>query len=136
MPYLRDYHILISHSWSYSNYYNTIASWLNDTNYFKWSDYSVSCDKPLNTDNDYQLKEKLTSRISNSSVVIVISGMYSAYSKWIDYEIDEAKRLGKPIIGVKPWGQERIPLKIQNNSTTMVGWNRDSIINAVRIYAI
>lgn len=58
--------------------------------------------------------------------------MYVAYSEWIDYEIDEAVRMGKYIIGVKPWGQERIPQKIQNNASVMVGWNSSSIVNAIK----
>lgn len=62
--------------------------------------------------------------------------MYVAYSNWIDFEIDVANDLEKPIIGVKPWGQERIPTKVQNNADIMVGWNSNSVVNAVRIYAL
>lgn len=136
MPYLRNYHILISHSWSYNNAYQTVESWLDQTNYFRWSNYSVCCDNPLDTKTDYELKQALSNRISNCSCIVVISGMYTNYSKWIDYEIDEAIRMRKPIIGLKPWGQERIPLKISNNATVMVGWNSSSLINAIRTYAL
>lgn len=62
--------------------------------------------------------------------------MYVSYSEWIDYEIDTAKELGKPIIGVKPWGQERIPVKVQNDCTVLVGWNSNSVVQAVRDYAL
>lgn len=67
--------------------------------------------------------------------VIIISGMYATYSKWIDYEIDEAIRLDKPIIALKPWGHERIPLKISNNADVLVNWNGESLCRAVRDYA-
>ncbi len=60
--------------------------------------------------------------------------MYAAHSDWIDYEIDEALRLGKTIIGVRPWGQERTPVKIQNAADVMVNWQQSSIINTVRIW--
>jgi hypothetical protein len=41
--------------------------------------------------------------------------------------------MGKSILGVIPWGQERVPVKVQSASTIpMVGWNRASIIQAVR----
>lgn len=136
MPNLRNYHILISHSWSYSNEYDTICSWLNQSNNFLWSDYSVCCNRPLETNTDKELKEKLTNRIANCSCIIVISGMYANYSKWIDFEIDTAKSMGKPIIGIKPWGQERIPMKIQDNSIELIGWNSASVINAVRENAL
>ena len=41
MPSLRDYHILISHSWDYNSDYNTIKGWLDNANNFKWTNYSV-----------------------------------------------------------------------------------------------
>lgn len=136
MPLLRNYHIMISHSWSYNAHYNIVCDWLNDAAYFYWSNYSVCCDNPLNTTSEKELKERLKNQISNSSCIVVLSGMYSAYSKWIDFEIDTAYEMNKPIIGVKPWGQERVPIKIQNKSNVMVGWNSLSVINAIRTYAI
>ena len=62
--------------------------------------------------------------------------MYVLYSEWIDYEIDTAVAYNKPIIGVEPWGQERIPVKVQTYAKKMVGWNSSSIIDAVRNYAL
>ena len=135
MPQLRDYHILISHSWNYTSQYEKVCSWLREAPLFHWSDYSVCCDNPLDTKTDTELKEKLTNRISSSSCIIVLSGMYVSYSKWIDFEIDTAVNMGKPIIGVKPWGQERIPVKIQTASTVLVGWNSSSVVEAVRTHA-
>ena len=83
-----------------------------------------------------ELKEKIRSRISLCSCVIILSGMYVSYSEWIDYEIDTALELGKPIIGVRPRGQERIPTKVSNNADVMVGWSSASVVQAVRDYAL
>lgn len=136
MPALKNYHILISHSWDYNEPYETVCGWLDDAKNFTWSNYSVPITNPLDAHSKKELKEKLKNRISNCSCIIVLSGMYVAYSEWIDYEIDTAKELGKPIIGVKPWGQERIPSKVQSDSTVLVGWNSSSVVNAVRDYAL
>lgn len=65
-------------------------------------------------------------------VVIVLAGMYATYSDWINKEIGIANEYGKPILGVKPWGQERIPQIVQDNADKIVGWNTDSIVNAIR----
>lgn len=62
--------------------------------------------------------------------------MYTLYSEWIDYEINEAIRMNKPIIAIKAWGNERVPLKIQNNATVLVGWNSASLISTIRNYAL
>lgn len=130
----KTYYLFISHSWDYSDHYEKIKGWLDEDS-ISWKDYSVPVSKPIDTDKKKELKEKLTSKITLSSAIIVASGMYAAYSEWIDYEIDEAVRLGKVIIGVKPWGQERVPKKIQDNATVMVGWNKSSVIQAIKDYA-
>ena len=57
--------------------------------------------------------------------------MYASYSDWIDFEIDTSVSFGKYIIGVKPWGQERIPSRVSSNSDVLVGWNKDSVVNAI-----
>ena len=136
IPYLRDYHILISHSWDYNSDYETIKEWLNDAKNFEWTNYSVPLSKPLDVKTKKELKDKLHTRLSLCSCVIILSGMYVSYSEWIDYEIDTALELGKPIIGVKPRGQEHIPTKVSNNADIMVGWSSASVVNAVRDYAL
>ena len=136
MPQLRNYHILISHSWDYSKHYEKVRSWLTSAPYFFWTDYSVPLTNPLDVNGENELRRRLKERISMCSCVIILSGMYVPFSKWIDYEIDTAVSLGKPIIGVRPWGQERTPVKVQMYADVMVGWNAASIIDAVRNYAL
>ncbi|MBC6298090.1 TIR domain-containing protein [Listeria sp. FSL L7-1517] len=135
MPYLKNYKLLISHSWNYTYHYDTIKKWLDSSSLFRWANHSISANNPYDSSTDKELKEKLTRQISGCSVIIVVAGMYSNYSKWIDYEIDEAVRMNKPIIGLKPWGSERTPLKITNNATVLVNWSSSGLLNAVRSYA-
>lgn len=136
MPNLRNYHILISHSWDYNMQYETIKNWLDNTRYFRWTNYSVPITKPLTASSKKELQDKIRTRIAACSCVIILSGMYVSYSEWIDYEINTAIEYGKPIIGVKPWGQERIPIKVSNNADIIVGWNSASLIEAIRAYAL
>jgi hypothetical protein len=81
------------------------------------------------------LSAGITKKISPAQVVIFLGGMYAAHSAWIGYAIEEAQRTGKTIIGVRPWGQERVPLIVRSASICeVVGWNRTSVINAIRAY--
>lgn len=132
----RNYYVFISHSWTYDNDYKRIRGWLEQSPYFHFHDYSVPITKPLDTKGKSDLQKKLRDRIKVCSCVIIISGMYANYSEWIDYEIDTAIEYGKPIIGVRPWGNLRTPLKIQNNATEMVGWNMKSVVDAIRKHAL
>ena len=71
MPCLKNYHLLISHSWKYSHQYETIVNWLNSTPYFKWSNHSVSADNPFNTESDSELQDRLTRQIQGFPIIFV-----------------------------------------------------------------
>lgn len=136
MPALRNYHIFISHSWDYNEQYETVREWLDDANNFSSCNYSVPLSNPIDVKTKTELKEKIRAKISPCSCIIVLSGMYVDYSEWIDFEMDVAREYGKPIIGVKPWGQQRVPIRVQDMADVMVGWNSSSVVHAVREYAL
>src|SRR5258708_4168013 len=64
--------------------------------------------------------------------MLLLAGMYCAHSGWIQSEIEAAKDCGKPIIAMEPRGQERFPEAVRRAADAIVGWSRDSIIDAVR----
>lgn len=135
---MNTYNIFISHAWKYTEHYNKVVQWLDEAQSegeFYWKNYSVPIHDPLidpnTTVGKNKLKSELKKQIRPASKVIILAGMYATYSDWIDFEIDTAYDLSKYIIGLKPWGQERIPTKISSNSDVLVGWNKSSVINAI-----
>ena len=128
----KTHRIFISHAWDYNTQYNTIEKWLDDESYFSWTNYSIPIEKALDDMAKKDLKQKITNKINLVDCVIILAGMYTTHSEWIDYEIEEANRLGKPIIGVKPWGNERMPAKVQNYANEVVNWQSSSVIDAVK----
>ena len=131
-------HIFISHSWTYSDHYNTLASWIFDQN---WSvgqasldlrDFSVPRDDPIhNASTERQLREAIFRQIVRSHVVVIPTGMYANYSKWIRKEIDGANQGAKPILAVNPWGQLRTSSIVSAAATETVGWNSKSVIAGI-----
>ncbi len=131
------YNLFISHSWSYSDAYNKLTSLLDNTNYFTYKNYSVPKDDPIhNANNDKELYEAIKQQIRYASVVIILAGVYSSYSKWIDKEIKIAEELGKPILAIEPWASDKTSLKVKNAADKIVKWNTDSIIRAIRDLSI
>ena len=136
MPALKQRMIFISHAWRYDSHYNKIVEWFDDAANFAWKNCSVPSDSALPDKTLKGLRAGMTRQISPSQVVVILGGMYAAHSDWIKYEIAEANRFEKPIIGVKPWGQERIPKIVQDASwCDPVGWNSTSVISAVRRFS-
>lgn len=136
MP-LFTYHIFISHVWRYSNDYQRLVSLLRGNPYFSFNDYSISKEKSLTDQriSDDRLKALLEEQIKHASVVLVPLGVYASYHKWIDTELSIARRLNKPIIGIRPWGQKKVTSLRIVYCDEIVGWNTASITQAIYHYA-
>ena len=138
MPNLKDYRLFISHSWAYGDAYEKLVKFFNEHPTFAWSNYSVPRNDPIHTAaNDKQLYEALKAQIKPVNCVVILAGVYSSYSKWIDKEIIISKtEFSKPIIAVEPWGAERTSVVVKNNADEIVKWQSSSIVNAIRKWAI
>lgn len=134
----RQIHVFISHSWSYSGHYDTLSDWIFNNDWsigqasLDFRDYSVPSNDPVHdADNDSQLRQALYNQIARSHVIVIPTGMYAAYSKWIQKEIDGAADMGKPILAVNPWGAQRTSTDVVSAATKVVGWNSGSVIDGI-----
>ena len=132
MPRLHRYRIFISHAWGYNADYYRLISSLDMTSNFLYANYSVPEHDPVDANNNRKLAEELRQQIRPVEVVIIFGGMYVAYSNWIQFEIDFAQYLSKPILGIKPWGAQRMPQAVQTAANEVVGWNTPTIVSAIR----
>lgn len=137
MPELKNYRLFISHSWTYSDEYEKLTSLLEKHPLFKWSNYSVPKDDPIhNASNVSQLESAIEQQMKLVNCVLILAGVYSTYSKWIQREIAIAKRLEKPIIAIEPFAPERTSVVVKNNADAIVKWNSNSIVAAIRDLSI
>ena|SRR6266404_5322311 len=133
---MRTYNIFISHSWSYDADYRRLVTLLRAAPYFDWKNYSVSLDDPLAGGSEEKLAAEIDRQIRLASVVLVISGIYVTYRKWIQFEIDLADKYEKPIIGIRPWGNINTPAAVTRSAVEIVGWNTSTIVDAIKRDAI
>ena len=127
------YNLFISHSWTYGDAYDKLVRMLDSKAYFSYKNYSVPKNDPIhNASNEKQLKEAIRRQMQPASCVLILAGVYSTYSKWINVEIELALELGKKIIAIEPWGAERTSMVVKNNADKIVKWNTDSIVGAIR----
>ena len=61
--------------------------------------------------------------------------MYANNREWMEKEIEIAQNYNKPIISIKPWGNTKTPVYIQNIADIEVAWNTNSIIQAIKDYS-
>src|SRR4051812_42005795 len=100
----KKYNLFISHSWAYSDGYEKLIRLLNNDPSFSYKNYSVPKNDPIhNAKTDRELYEAIKRQVSPSNFVIILAGVYSTYSKWINKEITIAKNefiIPKKIIAV------------------------------------
>ena len=131
-------HVFISHSWAYSDHYDTLSSWIFEKS---WSvgqasldlrDFSVPKDDPIHdAPTERELREAIYNQIKRSHVIVIPTGMYASYSEWIQKEIDGSIEYEKPILAVNPWGQQRTASVVSGAAAMTVGWNSQSVIKGI-----
>lgn len=128
----REINVFISHSWDHVEDLRRLRTLLKNRGYFNVEFKEVAPDSPINSSNSEYVKRVLRKNIEDSNVVLGIAGMYASYSEWMDWELSTAISKGKKVVGVIPWGQERISQTVTKYSTENVRWNTESIVDAIR----
>lgn len=123
--------LFISHSWSYDNQYQGLKKLLQNKEY-EYRDYSVPKSNPIaDADSDKELEQAIEQKMKYSSVVLIMAGVYSTYSKWINKEIEIAQKLNKPIIAIEPYASEKTSIAVKNAAHIICRWNTSSIVKAI-----
>jgi len=142
MPSLKTYDLFISHAWKYGDSYERLVSLLRSAPNFDFRNYSAPSDKPLQTLGGTtvwtksQIKDAIKRKIQPVNCVLVLSGMYLTYREWMQYELEVAAELNKPIIAIKPWGNTEVPLAVRLYADEIVNWNTSSIVQAIRMHSL
>lgn len=131
------YGLFISHAWDYAEDYDGVVRLLDSDLRLPWKNLSIPIERPIEMStllpkSNRRIIRELEERISQSDALLVLAGMYVHHSAWIQSEIEIAQDYKKPIIGVKPRGQERLPFALQSLACELVGWTTPSIVQAVR----
>ena len=95
---------------------------------------SVTSDRPNSAEaEDYIKYEILAPRINWASVLVVYVSPDTKGSRWVDWEIEYAQKQGKQIVGIWAYGEKdcELPKPLEDYADAVVGWNGESIIDAI-----
>lgn len=137
---MATYKVFISHSWGYSDAYDKMVGLLdtqkNSSSSFNYHNHSVPKDDPIhNAPSDKALRAAIEAQMKGCSCVLILAGVYASYSKWINIEIEMAKKLGKRIIAIEPWGAEKTSAVVKDAAHAIVKWNGVSVVKAIEASA-
>jgi hypothetical protein len=94
---------------------------------------SIDSTKPNRATNDEYIKRLLRLRIQWSGTFICLIGPNTHTRPWVDWEIEQANKKGKRIIGIFINGAKDsdVPENFQKYGNALVGWTGDKIIDAI-----
>lgn len=82
---------------------------------------------------DETIRRLLRMKLSWAGSVVVLIGKETHERKWVNWEIEEAYKQGKRIVGVYVRGGTNadIPKAFEKYGDSLVAWNSDSIMSAI-----
>ncbi|GAA4765690.1 TIR domain-containing protein [Novosphingobium ginsenosidimutans] len=130
--------VFISHSWAYSEHYNTLSAWIFGESWnvggipINFHDTSVPKENAIDYANsDEELRNAIYARIRVSDVVLIPTGMYIDHSNWIQKELEGSFYYKKPILAVSPWAQEKKASIVASAAKLQVGWSKNSVVTGI-----
>ena len=114
--------LFVSHLWQDQDDYFRVFEYLESTTNFYYLNYSKPAQKPAGTKED--LKAELRRQIEPAETVIILSSMYEDFREWIEFQVNAAQAMNKPLIVMKglepetfPTGFVIVPTKLANGIT-------------------
>ncbi len=79
------------------------------------------------------MRDRLRQEITQSEVVIVLTGLYRTQREWIDFELNCAKGLDKPVIVLEIFGvKEKLPVQLEALADEVIEWDDRTLTDAIR----
>lgn len=129
--------IFVTHAWRYHEDWVKICEILDRIPGFRWRNFSVPWHDPAMSPNSEVggefIRNFLETQIIPVHAVILLSGVYSINSarRWLDIEIDLARKHNKPIVAVPPLGETVVSDEIRSLADLAVGWDSQAVVGAL-----
>lgn len=122
--------VFVAHSFAPDEDYQRVFEYLESSHNF----YYKNCSAPdQSIADDEARRTELRKQISLAEVVIVPSAMYKRYRDWIDFELNCATGMDKPIIVLASFGvKEKVPVQLEALADELIEWNDRDIADAIR----
>jgi MTH538 TIR-like domain (DUF1863) len=130
--------LFLTHAWRYHDDWKRMVDLLNQAGTRQWRNFSLPWfDPALNpwTDDGGRIvRWSLECQIIPSHAVVLLSSVFEQASsrKWVDLEIEMARRHGKPVVAVPAWGHEEVPAEVRAIADDVASWNAATIYESIR----
>jgi len=122
--------VFVAHAFAPNEDYLRVFEYLESSHNFYYRNCS-NAERPI-AEREAQ-KEELRKQIALAEVAIVPAGLYRTEREIIDFIVNCAKGLDKPVIVLETFGvKEKIPVQLEALGDEIIEWNERSIADAIR----
>ena len=131
------YDIFITHAWRYHDDWTRVGSVLDGCVGFSWRNFSVPWYDPAmdpNTEIGARfIRRWLESQIIPVAVVVFLGSVYAVKSarKWLEMEVEMARRHGKPVLGLPSFGETELAAEARTLVDATSAWTGEAITAAI-----
>jgi hypothetical protein len=122
--------VFVAHAFEPSEDYMRVFEYLESSHNFYYRNCS---DADRQVADREAMKEELRKQIALAEVTIVPAGLYRTQREIIDFILNYAKGLDKPVVVLETFGvKEKIPVQLEALSDEIIEWNDRSLTDAIR----
>jgi len=123
--------VFVGHGFEPSDDYMRVFEYLESSHNFYY--VNVSSADTRNTADREALREDVRRQITLSEVVIIPSALYHTHREWVDFELNCAKGMEKPVIVLEVFGvKEKLPVQLEALGDEIIEWNERTLVDAIK----
>lgn len=123
--------IFVAHAFQTNDDYMRVFEYLESSHNFYYRNTSAVDPSPGH--DKEAIQQELRRQISLSEVVIVPAGLYKTNQELINFQLNCAKGMDKPIIVLETFGvREKLPVQLEALADETIEWNERELADAIR----
>ena len=122
--------LFVCHVFEETDDYLRVFEYLESSHNF----FYLNCSDPSQRFQDEAaLTEELRRQIGLAETVIILATAFAQQRDWINWELNCAKGLNKPVIVMESFGvKEKLPVQLEALADEIVGWDERLLRDAIR----
>ena len=129
--------VFISHAWKLGGDYGRVVQLLYELEFLHWENYSNPKDSGGFFTTNGSRRKKITAQMHPVHAVVIVSDMYEEDKEWVEFELNEAVRMRKPIIVVEPkLAHVPVPYILVERAMIVVPWHGYKLGSAIQSFSI
>ena len=129
--------LFIVHAWRYHPDWKRMVDLCNAHGARSWRNFSLPWYDPAldprTEEGGKVVRWNLESQIIPVHAVLFLAGVWRepGTHKWLNYELDMARKHAKPILAVPPWGESEVAPEVRERVDTVADWDAAAIFAAI-----